>query len=272
MQGIWVSPPLLAVLLLVLACSPQAQTSPQREDSMPGTVQGTAVYRERMALPPEAVFEATLEDVSQTDAAAEVIGLARIEGPGNPPIRFEIRYDPARIHPGHRYVIRARVLVDGKLFFTTDQHYPVLTAGQGHEVEVLLRRAGAMGRPSGTAGGDATESLEDTYWKLIRLGDAPVTVVSQQMEPHLILNAETRRVSGSGGCNALTGRYELRGDQLTLGQMAGTMMACLKGMETEQGFLEALKHVSRWKVSRHQLDLFDAAGNVLARFEARHMR
>jgi putative lipoprotein len=253
-----------------------------REGSVKGAVKGTAIYRERVALPPDAVFEATLEDVSRADAAAEVIGQARIEEPGNPPIRFEIAYDHARIQPSHRYVIRARVLVGGKPFFTTDQYYPVLTAGQGNEVELLLRRtgasspaggaAGAPGSPPGTSGGDATEALENTYWKLTRLGDAPVIVASEQREPHLILNSETRRVAGSGGCNRLTGSYELNGDQLTLGQMAGTMMACLEGMETEKLFLEALKHVSRWTIAGQQLDLFDAAGNAVACFEARHSK
>jgi len=57
-----------------------------------GQVHGTATYRERLALPLEAVFEATLEDVSQADAPAAVIGQARIARPGNPPIRFEITY------------------------------------------------------------------------------------------------------------------------------------------------------------------------------------
>ena len=114
-----------------------------------GQVKGTATYRERIALPPDAVFEATLEDVSKADAAAEVIGQARIERPGNPPIRFEITYDPARIISSHRYAVRARILVDGKLFFTTDRSYPVLTGGQGNEVTLLLRRAGS----SGAAGG-----------------------------------------------------------------------------------------------------------------------
>ena len=33
-----------------------------------GSVKGTARYRERMALPPDAVFEATLEDISKADA------------------------------------------------------------------------------------------------------------------------------------------------------------------------------------------------------------
>src|SRR5688500_4004578 len=65
------------------------------------TLEGTASYRERMALPPGAVFEAQLEDVSRADAAAEVIGKTSLPSPGNPPIRFAIGYDPARIQDGH---------------------------------------------------------------------------------------------------------------------------------------------------------------------------
>src|SRR5690606_5821880 len=54
----------LFVLLLassVGACTPQ--------DS--ATIEGSATYRERIALPPDAQFEATLEDVSVADAPAE---------------------------------------------------------------------------------------------------------------------------------------------------------------------------------------------------------
>jgi uncharacterized lipoprotein YbaY len=105
------------------------------EGSVQGAVRGTATFRERMALPPGAVLEATLEDVSKADAAAEVIGRARVENPGNPPIRFEIPYDTSRIDPRMSYAVRARITVDGKPFFITDQHYPVLTRGKGDEVE-----------------------------------------------------------------------------------------------------------------------------------------
>jgi uncharacterized lipoprotein YbaY len=60
------------------------------------SIQGTATFRERMGLPPSAVFEATLEDVSRADAAAETIKRTRITSPGNPPIKFSIAYDPQR--------------------------------------------------------------------------------------------------------------------------------------------------------------------------------
>jgi putative lipoprotein len=134
-----------------------------------------------MALPPNAVFEAILEDVSKADAPAEVIARARIEHPGNPPIPFEITYEPSRISPSHRYAVRARIVVDDKLLFATDQHYPVLTEGQSNELALLLRRVGAS-TPEGesaktsasqpaTSGGNGTASLENTYWKVTRLDE-----------------------------------------------------------------------------------------------------
>jgi uncharacterized lipoprotein YbaY len=40
--------------------------------AMAQSIQGTATYRERMALPPSAAFEATVEDVSRADAPADI--------------------------------------------------------------------------------------------------------------------------------------------------------------------------------------------------------
>ena len=74
-------------------------------------------------------------------------------------------------------------------------------------------------------------------------------------------------MSGSGGCNRITGGYESNGDKLTFGQMASTMMACASGMETEQNFLKALGEVKRWKIAGHELELMDGAGKVVAVFE-----
>jgi copper homeostasis protein (lipoprotein) len=107
-----------------------------------GRVTGTAAFRERIALPPDAVFEAMLEDISRADAPAEVLGQVRLESPGNPPIRFEIPYDAVRIQPNHSYSVRARILAGERLLFTTDRINPVLTRGHGEEVTLILRGAG----------------------------------------------------------------------------------------------------------------------------------
>lgn len=117
-----------------------------------------------------------------------------------------------------------------------------------------------------------TERLEDTYWKLVRLRNEPVLVGQNQREPHIILRAEDRRVSGSGGCNRLLGGYRLDGEQIAFGDLALTMMACITGMEREQAFLGALRDATRWRVIGSHLELFGSDDALLARFEARHMK
>lgn len=240
-------------------------------DEAGGHLKGQATYRERMALPPSAVFEATLEDVSRANARAEVIGRARIEQPPNPPIPFDIAYDTSRIDPRHSYTVRARIVADGKLFFTTDQHYPVLTGGHGNDVSLLLKRVAAPSSNGGTVTSPTAGAarLENTYWRLTQLGDTAITAASKQQAAHLILYSQTRLVSGSGGCNRVTGSYQLNGEQLIFSHMAGTMMACITGMDTEKAFLQALGRVNKWRITGRRLDLRDADGKVIASLEAR---
>ena len=116
---------------------------------------------------------------------------------------------------------------------------------------------------------NGVSALERTHWTLTQLGDAVISPDAQQKEAFLTLEPANHRVSGSGGCNALLGSYELNGDQLKFGHMAGTMMACAKGMDTERAFHQMLEQVMAWKITGQTLELTDRSGKVLARFEAR---
>jgi uncharacterized lipoprotein YbaY len=51
----------------------------------------------------------TLADVSLADAPAQMIARQVIAEPGQPPIPFELRYDPATIIPNHTYAVQARI-------------------------------------------------------------------------------------------------------------------------------------------------------------------
>jgi copper homeostasis protein (lipoprotein) len=56
--------------------------------------------------------------------------------------------------------------------------------GEGQQRTLVVERFTGIW-PGETCGARfATEPLENTYWKLTRLGDTPVTVASQQREPH----------------------------------------------------------------------------------------
>jgi copper homeostasis protein (lipoprotein) len=113
----------------------------------------------------------------------------------------------------------------------------------------------------------ASVPLEKTEWRLIRLGRATVKADDLHLAPQIVLDPESHRASGSGGCNRIMGGYELKGDTLTFARMASTMMACPDGMETEQKFLRALGQVKRWKIAERQLELKDGSGKVVATFE-----
>jgi len=117
-----------------------------------GTLQGTAAYRERMMLPPDAVFEAQLQDIARADAPATVLGRARLDPAGQPPFRFEIAYDDAAIKPGGRYAVRATVMHRGQLLHTTDRIHPVLD-GRNAPLELLLVSARRGPAQAGNSGG-----------------------------------------------------------------------------------------------------------------------
>ena len=66
--------------------------------------------------------------------------------------------------------------------------------------------------PGETCGARMSVSeLEDTTWKLTRLGAKPVLVEPQQREPHLVLRSEDGRFAGFDGCNRLMGDYTIDG-------------------------------------------------------------
>lgn len=136
---------------------------------------------------------------------------------------------------------------------------------------VLNKLAANEAGSSAATPAQSTATLENTYWKLIRLGTAAVVVGDNQREPHFILHPDDKRVSGSGGCNRLAGTYALDGNRLTFSRMAGTMMACPSGMEQERSFHDALGRAATWRIEGEQLELSDASGNVISRFESRYM-
>ena len=112
---------------------------------------GTVTYRERIELPPGAVVEVKLLDVSRMDVAAEVIAEAVIRSEHQVPIRFELAYHPERIDQRHRYSVQARILVDGRLWFNSTQAVPVLTGGYPDVVDILLSGSRAVRRSSSLA-------------------------------------------------------------------------------------------------------------------------
>ncbi|MEZ8412737.1 lipo-like protein [Vibrio splendidus] len=115
---------------LLVGCQATSETNASQEVVTENTqvISGTVSYRERIALPENAVVTVTLEDISLADAPSTVIATQEFTTDGKQvPFAFELSYDNNKIKANHRYNMRATIHVDGKLRFTTDTIKSVIT-------------------------------------------------------------------------------------------------------------------------------------------------
>lgn len=248
---------LVAWLLgFVTGCAPAGTPDAQTANNA-GVVRGSVAYRERLALPPDAIVEVRLYDVSRQDVAAPVIAETTILPEGRQvPLRFELRYDPSRIQPNHPYAVRATIRSGGRMIFTTDAVYQVITRGNPTEMDLWLKRAA-----DGSAGG--TSGLSGTAWRLEDLGGAGVL---DRAEATLEF-PEAGRVAGSGSCNRFFGSVEISGESIRFGQMGSTRMACPEavGMQ-EDKYLKALQDAERYTLDGPMLLVYSKGMEKPLRF------
>jgi putative lipoprotein len=223
-------------------------------------VTGEAFWRERIATPPGAVFEAVLADTARADAPAFELGRARIEPAGNPPIGFEIPYDPDALDDRMRVTVRATVTVDGRLWMTSDTVIPALTGGAGDRVTVPMRMAQAQ--PPAPLAAEAL-TLQGTRWRLEAVGE----MTNPPDGTAELIFGPDGGLSGSGGCNRIVGSYVARSDGAFLASdLASTMMACPEpAMAIEQSLHGALRVARGWGIEGDRLTL-SAEGAPIATF------
>ncbi len=78
------------------------------------------------------------------------------------------------------------------------------------------------------------------------------------------------QMGGSGGCNRYFASYTIDGGNLTIGQAGSTMMACepVEVMEQEAHFLAALGAAAAWQIEGDTLTISDADGAPVITFQA----
>ena len=105
-------------------------------------VSGTVAYRERIAMPENALLTVQLQDVSLADAPAVILAEQKITFAGKQvPLAFELNYDPAKIDPKHTYTVSARIVVNGDVKFLNTSAYRVITQGNPVKVNLVLQSA-----------------------------------------------------------------------------------------------------------------------------------
>ena len=120
----------------------------------------------------------------------------------------------------------------------------------------------AAGDPSSKSEGTpitARSEIEEIPWELMQLrGQDDKAIDALRENPGI--RFEAGRVELFGGCNRLTGLYQIDRDRLTIEPLAGTIMACPDAaMAIEDAFKGALTSPLRFVVADGKLMLFAAS-------------
>jgi heat shock protein HslJ len=204
-------------LSVVLAMSVGVTARP----AMAQSIQGTATYRERMALPPSAVSEATLEDASRADAVAEPLARLRLTSPGNPPSGRLSGSDGCNRVTGSYERMGAAITFGptaGTQIACINVAVAAFTAGA---------QAATQPNPS---------SLEGTRWQLVKFqGGDGTTVTPDDRAKYTIEFAAAGRLNGRVDCNQGRGTWMSAGTkQLEFGPLVLTRATCPPGSLHDQ--------------------------------------
>lgn len=258
------------LLVFVVACSKQIEEEPKKAVPENATINGEVSYRERIALPPDAVLELSLEDVSEQDVASITISSATRILSGAPPFAFDLEYDPRLIKEKASYTLRARILSEGRIIFTTEQLHDPFAAGT-HLLELVSVKNSRALPDAGMrdAANAPIATFANTYWRLISVAGEQVRMQDgQEREAFLKFALDESKATGFSGCNQFNGAYDKNADSLSIGPLAMTKKMCVVGMETEQAFMMALEQTKYFSIEGYELTFFDNRKLPLAKFVA----
>lgn len=112
------------------------------------------------------------------------------------------------------------------------------------------------------------EPIEGPVWQLEQLGSELIEPSSDpRRNAQIQFDRSSGRVSGSGGCNRVTGTYERSGSTLRVRQLGVTRMACPNEASTinESQFFAALQATASYRLQgTSRLSLLDASGRTVA--------
>lgn len=221
-----------------------------------GVLSGEVFYRERVALPPNAVLEISLVDVTRPGGLGELVASTQVRPNRQVPIRFEIRYGDDDVDPRRSYAVRANILADGRLLFVSARSERVLT--HGHPSSVRIHMA-----PVVSLAAVGSNGMVGQGWLVEDIGGRGVVDNVRTT----IAIAAGGEVTGSGGCNRLRGTAQIDGSSLAFGPIVTTRMMCPPAVMDQEGkFLRALELTRAFRIDGPYLKFLDRDGAELVRF------
>lgn len=110
----------------------------------------------------------------------------------------------------------------------------------------------------------ANAPLVGTNWKLTLVGDKIAPASGDAARQAGLTFEAGGRVSGSDGCNRVSGSYAQKDSGLSFAPAAAARMACPNMDNRDQLFARALSGTGRWRVTGDRLELMRPDGTRLA--------
>jgi heat shock protein HslJ len=151
------------------------------------------------------------------------------------------------------------------------QHSTCTDNMSGTELPVTARVSLPDGRflsgccrvPSPAAASGAPSSLEGATWRLTELPDTQPAALARLSRP-VTVRFESGRLAGFSGCNNFSGSYKMVGDNLTIGPVASTQMACSEPASSIERVVQAaLAGTLRYQIEGENLTAVAASGATL---------
>lgn len=247
----------LSALLMLVAFA----LTPGQVMADSGTLSITAGYRQRIALPPGAVLEVELLDVSRADAPSIRLSSQSFRM-DHVPLSVTLHYDPAMIDDRMSYAVAARILTEGRVLFRTTANSPVITRGWPAEVSLVLQMTSRHGQVAGDV-----QRIAGVPWAAIEISGR---VISDD-DPPTITFEEDGTFALFGGCNRFRGQAELGPGRISFPMpIAGTNRACRESrMQLDRDVLEALGATVLYQRNGALLVFAGGTGQSTIRFHER---
>ena len=232
----------LTLFIALAACSGEQATPAAGTATGTGAAEGVSVntqrttiaaelfYRERIALPPGAVAVAALEVAGSGTVVAETRDELANQ---SVPVSVTLDVDQSQLPQDAGLVFRGSIEVDGAPVWQSEPRPVDLTSETIDLGSVMLR---AVAEPDMTDVNTPVATSLDGTWVVEDILGGGIIDSSR-----VTLDFSEQRVAGRASCNSYQGTWSLKGGQLSIVDVAVTMMACPEAlMNQERRFLDAL--------------------------------
>ncbi|KJG40539.1 hypothetical protein UA32_01880 [Photobacterium angustum] len=241
----------------------QTESTAKTEKAEMKSLDVNVIYLDRRMLPPGAVLNVALEDVSLADAPSTTITSEAMDVAGAPPYPVTLQYDVAKIQNNHRYSLRATIKVGDKLVMTSTTNIDPFAADVKQPIEIKLDRVAHQQNETAE-----NTALVGQQWNLVTLEGETVKPGAGGNVAFIQFDMDKKSAHGFSGCNNFQGVFETSNGTLTMGPAAATRKMCMDGMELEKSFLETMPNFASYVIVDNVLTVKDKQGKQIATFKS----